>query len=171
MKRTTGKDPATRGEEVAVPPRSLPENPSLENLKNQAKRLRRAVRDGDPESLARVREFHPRTAEALAAFSLSDAQLVTARAYGFASWPKLKQHLEVVARYRFDPLAGAPGGAGPDAPADALVRLACLNYGEWHPYLAEKARQMLSENPELARANISTAATVGDVSTTRAMLA
>src|SRR5256885_9732840 len=50
--------------------------------------------------LARVRELHPRAEEALRDFALSDAQLVAARGYGFASWPKLKQHLEAVGRDR-----------------------------------------------------------------------
>ena len=73
-----------------MPARPLSENPSFENLKKQSKRLHKGVRAGDAASVAQVREFHPRAAAALAGFSLADAQLVTARGYGFPSWPRLK---------------------------------------------------------------------------------
>ena len=58
--------------ESSQSPRRLPESPNLRHLKDQAKRLLKA---GD-------------------ATSLSDAQLKIARLYGFASWPKLKAHVE-----------------------------------------------------------------------------
>ena len=88
------------GKEAFVPVRDLPPDPSLENLKNQARRLQRLVRAGDHQAIAAVREFHPRpTALAgLARFSLTDAQLVTARQYGFASWARLARSTEVVIR-------------------------------------------------------------------------
>lgn len=53
-------------------PRSLPDHPSLRHLKNQAKDL---LRTGHAESL-------------------TDAQYKIACLYGFASWPKLKAHVE-----------------------------------------------------------------------------
>jgi ankyrin repeat protein len=53
-------------------PRPLPEHPDLRHLKDQAKALLRAGR----------------------AASLANAQLQVARQYGFASWPKLKAHVE-----------------------------------------------------------------------------
>jgi ankyrin repeat protein len=149
-----------------MPTRLLPENPSLENLKKQAKRLHKGVRAGDAESLAWVREFHPRAEDAIAKFALSDAQLVAARAYGFVSWAKLKQHLQVVERFTWDPPEDMEAGS----PVERFVRLACLSYGRWNPSFAERARQLLAANPELARADIYTAATVGDVSALRAML-
>ncbi|HWZ89942.1 MAG TPA: hypothetical protein VNW92_13865, partial [Polyangiaceae bacterium] len=74
--------------------RVLPEKPSLENLKKQARTLRNAVRAGAAEAEARVRHFHPRAGVLeRARFSLSDAQLVVAREYGFDSWPKLSAHV------------------------------------------------------------------------------
>ena len=72
-----------------MPTQSLPNNPSLENLRKQAKSLRNAVQENDAGALARVREFHPRADEALRNFTLSDSQLVIARSYAFASWSKL----------------------------------------------------------------------------------
>ena len=50
----------------------LPDHPNLRHLKDQAKDLLKAG----------------------AAASLADAQLQIARLYGFASWPKLKAHVE-----------------------------------------------------------------------------
>jgi hypothetical protein len=53
-------------------PRPLPDRPNLRHLKSQAKDLFKAG----------------------VATSVSDAQFQVARQYGFASWPKLKAHLE-----------------------------------------------------------------------------
>jgi hypothetical protein len=53
-------------------PRQLPEHPDLRHLKDQAKELKKTGR----------------------APSLAAAQLQVARQYGFASWPKLKAHVE-----------------------------------------------------------------------------
>ena len=65
--------------------RSLPRRPSLEHLRNEARALQRRVRAGDPAALARAREFHPRFAERVDGFRLSDAQLTLARSYGHAA--------------------------------------------------------------------------------------
>jgi ankyrin repeat protein len=149
-----------------MPVTHLPQDPSLENLRKRAKHLRKSVREGDAKALADVREFHPRAEQALSAFSLHDAQLVVARGYGFPSWAKLKQHLEVVEQFVWDPPAEQ---ASADA-ADLFVRRACLVYGDWHPSRAVKALEMLGENPELSRTNIFTAAAAGDVAAARELL-
>jgi len=60
---------ATHSEDT---PRPLPERPNLQHLKNQAKDLLKA---GEADSL-------------------SSAQFEIARRYGFASWPKLKAHVD-----------------------------------------------------------------------------
>jgi two-component system, cell cycle response regulator len=77
--------------------RTLAEKPSLENLKKQARTLLNAVHASAAEAEARARKFHPRAGKTpifeRARFSLSDAQLVIAREYGFDSWPKLKAHV------------------------------------------------------------------------------
>ena len=52
--------------------RALPDRPNLRHLKDQARDL---LRTG-------------------AAKSITDAQFQVARLYGFASWPKLRAHLE-----------------------------------------------------------------------------
>jgi hypothetical protein len=103
-----------------VPARPLPPDPSLEHLRRQAKRLRRGVRDRDAGALAEVREFHPRGEAAIAAFTLADAQVTTARACGFASWAQLKTHLRDIESVTWTPPPADRGGR-----VDAFVRLAC----------------------------------------------
>ena len=51
-----------------MPTQPLPNNPSLENLRKQAKSLRKSVLAHESEALARVREFHPRPNEAISKF-------------------------------------------------------------------------------------------------------
>jgi ankyrin repeat protein len=81
-------------------PTPLPDRPSLDQLKNQAKDLQKGHKAGDPEALRRIQANHPRLAGSSARdiqasrFTLSGAQLVIAREYGFSSWPKLKAHVE-----------------------------------------------------------------------------
>ena len=68
---------------------SLPVAASIEQLRNQAKDLLRAVRAGDLAAAERVRAVHPDAGEPV---KLSDAQLVIARELGFPSWPRLKAY-------------------------------------------------------------------------------
>ncbi len=83
--------------------RHLPPRPNLDQLKNQAKDLLKAHKAGDADALKRIRDQHPRWARAgdaelrKARFTLSGAQLVVAREYGFAGWPALKKHVEALA--------------------------------------------------------------------------
>jgi hypothetical protein len=86
-RRTAGTE-----KEVAMSAVPLPERPSLEQLKKQARLLQRSVRSAHPKALALVAEYQPGRAAA-GPFSLDSAQFVLARSYGFASWPKLRQHL------------------------------------------------------------------------------
>jgi hypothetical protein len=89
------------------PARKLPANPDLRHLKDQAKDLLKA---GQADSLAR-------------------AQLQIARQYGFASWPKLKAHvdsLQLVGRLKLA------------IDADDL----------------EQVRRLLTRHPELHRASL-----------------
>ena len=83
-----------------MPTKQLSANPSLNHLKHQAKDLLRQQALREPSSAQRLREFHPslRRATDQEIFSthlnLSDAQLAIAREYGFASWVRLKHHIE-----------------------------------------------------------------------------
>lgn len=76
-----------------APWRTLPDRPNLEQLKKQAKDLLRDYLAHDPRA---VEEVHKARRSPSPGFSLADAQLVIARAYGFESWTKLKQKVEGV---------------------------------------------------------------------------
>jgi hypothetical protein len=166
-----------------VPVLSLPDNPSLENLRKQARTLQRLVRAGVDGALATVAEFHPRLGSVtaggplLGAFSLADAQLVIARQYGFPSWPRLRQYLDTVAEYSRSPHAqpvGGPAGevgqaSGPGAPAgrpaglaDDFLRLACLVYDGFDPARIERAEWILATSPDVARSAIYASAAAGE---------
>ena len=60
--------------------RELPRQPNLEYLRKEAKELLAAMQQRDPSA------------------QLADAQHALARDYGFASWPQLKTHVELVLR-------------------------------------------------------------------------
>ena len=81
--------------------KSLPSRPSFEQLKNQAKDLLKQFVGDEPAAVDRVREIHP---DFGGTFRLHDAQLVIAREYGFASWTKLKEHVESVLLETGDPI-------------------------------------------------------------------
>ena len=69
--------------------RNLPDRPNLEFLKKEAKALLESMQRGDSTA------------------QLADAQHALARDYGFASWPKLKLHVESAgAGTDVSPLAG-----------------------------------------------------------------
>ena len=74
----------------------LPDQANLDYLKKQAKQLLKHARSDDPHALTRLRDQLQRPIEKdqVSQLKLSDAQLVIAREYGFASWPKLKETLE-----------------------------------------------------------------------------
>lgn len=83
-----------------MPVRRLPDNPSLGHLKYQAKDLLQEHAAHSVAAAQRIREFHPRWANAsdagifAAKLKLSDAQLAIAREYGFQSWSRLKRCIE-----------------------------------------------------------------------------
>ena len=68
--------------------RRLPLRPNLDQLKNQAKDLLRAIRAGDSAALAELEQYHPVKIDPGTA-KLADAQLVLARSYEAPSWPRL----------------------------------------------------------------------------------
>ncbi len=80
-------------------PRRLPEQPNLEQLRKQAKDLLKAYLAGDAHAFEEVSRFYRSSRGS--DFSLSDAQRVLARAYGFQSWPKLKAFVDGANMARF----------------------------------------------------------------------
>jgi hypothetical protein len=76
----------------------------LDTLKDEAKSLLKSMGQNDEGALARVRPYFDEPSK------LSEMQLVIAREYGFASWVKLKRHVELrdavaTARAQMDELA------------------------------------------------------------------
>src|SRR5439155_5201161 len=66
--------------------RSLPDRPSLESLRKQAKKLARDIAAGDAAAIARARVHLPHVDLPL---TQRNAQLVIAREYGFSGWQGL----------------------------------------------------------------------------------
>ncbi len=135
-------------------PRTLPEGPNLESERKRAKKLLRAWRAGDADALARLRAHHPRFAAgaefAPDALKLADALLVAAREAGFASWPRLKHHVEELA-------------ASFEQRLELFVDAACS--GD-----VVRAERLLARDPGLAHADFVTACVVADEERVRAAL-
>lgn len=133
---------------------SLPDNPDLEWLRKQAKRIRDGVAARDPEALGLLAEYDPPVADAV---SLARAQRVLARAFGFADWAALRAHLATIERLTrtFD----EPTDAGTDA--DRFLRLACLDYARHDPSAPAAARDLLVGHPEIATSGVATLAVCG----------
>jgi hypothetical protein len=78
--------------------RAIPPRPSLGFDRKQARALLEAARRADPDATARFRAnhpgFRPPAGRAITTAALHDAQLVVAREYGFASWPRWKHFVE-----------------------------------------------------------------------------
>ena len=77
----------------------LPDRPSLEHLKKQAKALLRAAAAHDPAAFARFGRLAALANTPVAdlptrGLALHDAQSVIAREYGFASWTALREEVE-----------------------------------------------------------------------------
>jgi ankyrin repeat protein len=71
----------------------LPARPSLETEQRRAEELHRRALSGDSDTLSRILALHPQP-PALDAMTLSDAQLVVARGYGFANWAAMTRKIE-----------------------------------------------------------------------------
>jgi ankyrin repeat protein len=138
---------------------SLPQNPSLENLKKQAKTLKRAWQACDDHALQRIRAVHPRFANGsrFAIPRLTDCQLVLARELGFDSWPQLRIAVQ---------------SANQQLP-EQFITLACLCHDDPHydhRSFHARAHEMLRNNPWLAGASIWSAATAGNTIAVRTFL-
>ena len=152
-----------------MPTISLGMDPDLGQLRKKARELQRAVRSGDPGALALVAEFHPEGPPG-AAFQLSAAQLVLARQYGFASWPRLRRHVEIVTASTWQPTRSAPG----QDLAGAFLRLSCGGYARPSEDRARDlrgARDLLAQHPELPVTSLAVAAACADVEAVRRHLA
>jgi ankyrin repeat protein len=82
-----------------VATRRLPAHPNLAQLRKQAKDLLKECRAGAAAAIAEIKQFE-RNPD-LSRIALSDAQRVLARAYGYASWAKLKAFVDGTTIARF----------------------------------------------------------------------
>ena len=128
------------------PTRTLPDNPSLAELQEQAKELLECYKAGEPAAVAEVERFERNSLAR--AFALADAQRVLARAYGFSSWAALKDHVEGV---NFEALLAAA-----EAGDVATVRRLAKAHPEWISHHADLRggalhRAVLRRDEELTR--------------------
>ena len=74
--------------------RRLPVRPDLDQLEQQARDLLNALHAGDDGAVAELRAHHGDATDAASA-TLADAELVLARSYQAASWPRLVQGVQL----------------------------------------------------------------------------
>jgi ankyrin repeat protein len=134
------------------------EGAALARLRKDAKRWLRALRSGDEAALERFRKWLPQHAGEP---QLREVQQALARERGFASWADLKLDAE----------GRAIAARGIDQLADELLRRACLSYGrdDW-PEKWRRAERIRAAHPEVATANIHTAAVCGERELVRTLL-
>lgn len=128
--------------------KQLPPQPSLEQLRRQAKDLIRSFRAGEISAKERIASQIKKLAGEIESnrghASLSSAQLTIAREYGFESWPKLKFFIESL-------------GMTFEQKLKAFVQAATSNRLYY-------AKDLLQSEPKLATHDLSTACLVGDFS-------
>ncbi len=106
----------------------LPAQPSLEQLKKQAKELLRQYRAGETSAVQRFLAAAPGQFDTALpqAATLANAQYILARELAFESWPALKRHIEAVPSRTIEPyeqLAADVVRACQDAEPGAVERL------------------------------------------------
>jgi hypothetical protein len=139
----------------------LPDSPSLDRLRRDARRLQRGARAGEPDALEFLGAWHPRPDRTDPAhLSLHEAQLTVARRYGFAGWPALVRYVETARGLSTDPAAVLEDRL---PPADAFCALACLQYDERdEPPRRARAATLLADDPTLVDGSVWAAAAAGD---------
>ena len=138
----------------------LPDRPALERLRKQAKKLRSRAAAGDVEALELVTTYDPGDEPV----TLTRARRVLARAYGFAGWSRLRDHLAVLEVWGRDMVSSRAS----DEPVDAFLRLACLSYTD--PHVSGRAVELLRTGPSLATATAATMAACGESAALRDLL-
>jgi Ankyrin repeats (3 copies) len=143
---------------------TLPNNPSLDRLRDDARRLQRGIITADRHALETVRRHHPRPDIALAdapgRFALHDAHLTVARGYGFTGWPALVHYLEIAADLSVD-----PSRVDEDTleQADRFCALSSLRYDASDaPPRREAAADLLDSDPGLVERHVWAAASAAD---------
>jgi ankyrin repeat protein len=136
----------------------LPHRPNLEQLRKQARRLQRGVRSGDAKALAVAGLDRP-----VPAFALAQAQTAIARRYGFANWARLRRHVEAIGARTWV----YSDTSDIDEPADAFLRLACLNFESDAIERRRRAATIRAEHPHVTSVSLGAAAACADVEEVR----
>ncbi|HET6168537.1 MAG TPA: hypothetical protein VFE01_00095, partial [Terracidiphilus sp.] len=150
-----------------MPDRILPDRPSLEQYKKQAKELLSSATSGEPADFARLRKHHPRfrdfDADKPHAIALADAQYVLAREHGYESWPAFAKQIETLRIIRsVEDIAD---------PLNTFIEVACVDRHGWHGSgTLEHADLILARHPEVAAGSIYSAAVLADEAAVRAWL-
>lgn len=118
----------------------LPANPDLEMQRKLAKSLARDFWRGKADAVARVAALHPKP-PAADKFSLSDAQLVIARGYGFASWAKLKGKIDGLTKKPVELFVAAVKAGDVEGVRDLLAA---------HPDIAARLNEPLFDFKQMA---------------------
>ncbi len=117
--------------------RSLPEKPSIHLLKKQAKKLLKQLRNADPDALTELQAHHPNPATFT---GLRDAQLVTARGYGFPGWHELKDAVQLAQDTAIEL----------SEKAELFIKLGCLQYtSDDNLRHHQRARRLLEACPDI----------------------
>jgi hypothetical protein len=132
--------------------------PQLDNLRKEAKRWLKALRENDPAARERLVRAYPAAPDTPV---LRDVQHALAREHGFAGWAALKQALEE--------------RAAPPPPVVArFLEYACPDHHvrglPAHRMARHAAMRILEQNPSLARASLYTAVVCGEIETVEALL-
>ncbi|HEX8523180.1 MAG TPA: ankyrin repeat domain-containing protein [Tepidisphaeraceae bacterium] len=125
----------------ALPAQALPSRPNLRYLKKIAKERLKALRASGATERAQ----------------LADAQLQLAREYGFASWKKLKAHVEAVAP------ASTPVTEELSATLAEFLILATVDPATDSPAASlARAEALLKQQPGVAKSHLAVACVLGD---------
>jgi ankyrin repeat protein len=149
--------------------KSLPDQPSLDQYRKQAKDLLHGHQEAAPAALDRIARYHPRlygrAADFIRAapFHLADAQLVVAREHGLESWPKFARYIETLRLTRdiaslTDPIA-------------AFIEAACVPLDCHSSGTLDEAGMILARHPNVAEVGVYTAAILAGEAAVRACLA
>jgi ankyrin repeat protein len=127
---------------------------TLENLKREAKRWLKALRENDSEARTRLERVLP---EAPASPGLREVQHALALEHGLSGWTALKNHLGEVSRE----------AESHDALVARFLRMACPDHhvrgGPAHVMALHTADLLLAQHPEIARDSLPTAIVCGDL--------
>jgi len=142
---------------------------TLDNLRKEAKRWLKALRDQDASARARLQRTYP---NAPANPGLRDVQHALAREHGFESWVAFSSTLE--RRDDLEARVAATGGRTHEERVATFLADACWDHHTHgpgaHRMLDRAAARLLAQHPEIASDSIYTAVVCGELSEAQRVL-